>query len=311
MRRRLAIAIAIGIAAAVLCYVRLLQHGEYAADFTLPLFGARWLLAGQNPYTSPYPVDSPLFYPLPAVLAALPFAPLPPELAGALFFGISSGLLAFGLTRDSWRPLLLFLSAPFLMALAWAQWPPLIMAAVLVPGLYPLAICKPNLGIPLMLTYPSRRGMAVCAGLLLLSLLILPTWPLDWLASLGRNRHAPPLLVLPGPLLLLALLRWRAPEARLLLLLALAPQRLFFSDQLPLWLIPASARETLALTLVSWLGFFAWVAIDAGMSASAPVWVVLSVDVPALALVLLPLRARWRRRGEGGAENAGNVSAPE
>ncbi|HWQ15918.1 MAG TPA: hypothetical protein VNL77_24170 [Roseiflexaceae bacterium] len=296
MGRRIGIAVAIGAAAAALCYVRLLQHGDYAADFTLPLFGARWLLAGQNPYTSPYPVDSPLFYPLPAVLAALPFAPLPPELAGALFFGLSSGLLAFGLTRDGWHRLLLFLSAPFLMALAWAQWPPLIMAAVLLPGLYPLAICKPNLGLPLMLAYPSWRGMAACAALLLLSLLVLPSWPLDWLASLGRNRHAPPLVVLPGPLLLLGLLRWRAPEARLLLLLALAPQRLFFSDQLPLWLIPATARQTLALTLASWLGFFAWLAFDSGTSAGAPPWVVACTYLPALALVLLPLAARRAAR---------------
>ena len=48
--------------------------------------------------------------------------------------------------------------------------------------------------------------------------------------------HFIPLLVFPGPLLLLALLRYRDRDAWLLLLAALMPQRWFF-DAFTLWLI--------------------------------------------------------------------------
>ena len=59
---------------------------------------------GQNPYrvirpTGPYPFNAGFFYPLPAGIAALPFALFRPAVAGAAFVGVSSGLLAFGLAR--------------------------------------------------------------------------------------------------------------------------------------------------------------------------------------------------------------------
>jgi hypothetical protein len=289
------VAVLIGFLGGLLCYLRLASFHDHAADFTLPLYGARYLLAGQNPYTTPYPVDAPLYYPLPAVLVALPLAGLPDVWAGAVFFGISSGLLAFGLLRDGWYRLILFLSAPYLMALGWAQWPPFVMATILLPWLYPLAICKPNIGLPLMATFPSRRGILLSVGILLASLLVLPSWPLGWWANLGQNRHVAPLLVMPGILLLLALIRWRTPEARMLVILAILPQRLFFSDQLVLWLIPSTARTTLLLTLASWLGFFGWISLADGSTTTSPFWVVTFVYLPALALVLWPLVQRKKQ----------------
>src|SRR5438067_2059985 len=124
MRQRLLIAVTIGLVSAAVCYARLTAQDIAAADFTWAWRGARLLIAGQNPYTDPalsransYPYDAPLYYPLPAVLLALPFAPLPPELAGAAFIGISAGLLAIGLTRDGYWRLTVFLSAPFWVAL--------------------------------------------------------------------------------------------------------------------------------------------------------------------------------------------------
>jgi hypothetical protein len=49
----------------------------------------------------------------------------------------------------------------------------------------------------------------------------------------------------------LAVLRWRRPEARLLLVLSCVRQNGFLYDQLPLLLIPQSPLEALALSAIS------------------------------------------------------------
>ena len=51
-----------------------------------------------------------------------------------------------------------------------------------------------------------------------------------------------PILLWPGPLLVLALWKYRDRDARFLFLSALMPQRWFY-DSLTLWLIPKSRRE--------------------------------------------------------------------
>jgi hypothetical protein len=284
--RRLLLALLIGAVCAVVCYARLAGQGLGGGDFTWAWRGARMLLAGQNPYRdpslapgNPYPYDAPLFYPLPAVLFAVPFAPLPMELAGALFVGISAGLLAYAISREGLWRLGVFLGAPFWLALGWAQWSPLLTAAALVPPLLPLTLAKPNIGGPLLLTYGTWRWWLASALLGLASLVILPGWSQDWLANLGQNRHSPPLLILGGPLLLLALLRWREQAARL--------QRLLFYDQVVLWLVPNSLRESLVLALCSWLGFLAWLRLEAADTGAAPPYVLVSVYLPALVIVLL------------------------
>ena len=47
------------------------------------------------------------------------------------------------------------------------------------------------------------------SGVVLLTLIAMPRWPLLWLGQLQHYEHFIPLLVLPGPLLLLALWRYR------------------------------------------------------------------------------------------------------
>lgn len=63
------------------------------------------------------------------------------------------------------------------------------------------------------------------AGLLLASFVIQPRWPLEWISQLHGYQHFVPFLIVPGPLLALALLRWRDRDARLLLLCCILPQR--------------------------------------------------------------------------------------
>jgi hypothetical protein len=322
VRRRLVIAILLGGLCAGLCYARLMGQGLGGGDFTWAWRGARLLLAGQNPYHdptvgpgNPYPYDAPLFYPLPAVLLALPFAPLPAELAAALFVGLSAGLLAYAVTREGLWRLTVFLGAPFWLALAWAQWSLLLLAAALLPALLPLVLAKPNIGAPLLLVYGSWRPWVASGVLGLVSLALLPSWPFDWLANLGENRHSPPVAIFLGPLLLLAALRWRDRAARLILLLAVVPQRLLFYDQVALWLVPSTLRESLALALCSWIGFGVWLAVETPSSATTAPYVLVSVYLPALAIVLLRRPAQgapateWQEvAGEGSA--SGTPTSP-
>ena len=62
-----------------------------------------------------------------------------------------------------------------------------------------------------------------------------------------------PLITPLGPLLLLALLRWRRPEARLLVALACVPQTLILYMTVPLFLIPGTLGESALLAALSWV----------------------------------------------------------
>jgi hypothetical protein len=283
-----------------------------AKDFTWPWRAARILLQGHDPYaviqaTGPFPFSSPFFYPLPAALVAIPFAPLPPDRAGALFFGLSSALLAFGITRDGLWRLLVFTAAPYFMAAANTQWSPLLAAAALLPGLQWVGAAKPNLGLVAFVYRPSRWAIVGGAILVAVSFLLLPGWVGGWRAALAQApHHAPPVLRLGGVVLLLALLRWRTAEGRLLTAMACVPQVLYFYDQLLLWLIPRSWRQVLFLSAASWVGVVGWWAVrprmGSGLDAAAP-FVLGLVYVPALLLVVGPpsawvlaLPRLWRRR---------------
>lgn len=300
-----------------LCYQSLAARGELAADFTWALRGVQRLLAGENPYDDPalapylpYPFDAPLFYPLPALLAALPFVGLPWELAGALFFAVGSGLLAFGVARRAPYLLPLFISAPYYVAATVAQWSPLVMAAAFLPLLSPLALCKPNVGVVALLRRRTPLGLALLAGTALLSLAVMPSWPIEWMANLrlAGPQYRMPLAVLPGPLLLLAFWLWRERDGRLVLVLCLLPQRLWFYDQLPVWLVVRGWGESLSLVASSWVGYTLWRLLPDGDTRAgtspetAGPWVVLGIYLPALALLLLrELRRRAQPLGDEGA----------
>lgn len=298
LRLRFILSLLIALFSGLFCYIRLNQRRQAAADFTFPWRAAHYLLQGENPYTAirpegDYPYQTYFYYPLTSALAALPFAALPPYLAGAAFFGLSSGLLAFALTRYGWRYLPLFAGAPFWVALGVAQWSPLLAAAALLPGLGWLLACKPNIGLAGFIYRPDWRSVAGMLAFGLISLLVLPTWPWDWLAIVKNlEGHPPPALVLPfGPLLLLAALRVRTRSGRLILALSLFPQLLFFYDQLLLWLIPATPAAGLLYSALSWIAFFAWrfTSVDpaSGQILRQPTqFILVLIYLPALAMAL-------------------------
>jgi hypothetical protein len=111
-----------------------------------------------------------------------------------------------------------------------------------------------------------------------------------WLDRKGYE-HFFPLLVLPGPLLALALWRYRDPDAWFLVLTAMMPQRWFF-DAFVLWLIPKSRREILFAAALSWgAGIWRWYHIPHTFTEVGK-FTVLFIYLPMLAVILFRQGAR-------------------
>jgi hypothetical protein len=296
MRVRIGLSVLIALTASILCWIQLERRAQLAADFNFAWRAAWYLLDGQNPYTAiqpagDYPFQTYFYYPLTAAIAAIPFAWLPPYIGGAVFFGVSSGLLGYALLQDGWKRLPLFLSAPYWIAMSVAQWSPLIAAAALLPGLQWLLVCKPNIGLAGFTYRPTRLGLFGMGTFLLVSLLWLPTWPIDWIRLTRELKgHPPPFLVLPlGPLLLLALLRIRKPAGRLFLGLSLLPQLLFFYDQLLLGLIPNRTKSGLIYSGLSWAAYLGWrlvTSLNPGLQVQPALFVIALIYIPALVFLL-------------------------
>jgi hypothetical protein len=281
MRWRIAISAAIGLASGAFCWFLMRHFHQGAGDLRWALHLAQRLLARQNPYDTPLEQ-----YPLTAAIFALPFVRLQPELAAGVFWGISSSLLAFGLTRHGYTRLLIFLAYPYWVGMLFVQWSPLIAAGAFFPVLLPATLAKPQVGLPVLLTRVTRRGLCACAVVALVSLVLMPTWPRLWLRQTGNYQHFIPLLVLPGTLLLLALIRFRDRDAIFLLLSSLMPQRWFF-DSLILWLIPRSRREILWTVFFSWgAGIWRWYHIPQSFTEVGR-WTVIFFYLPMLAVILL------------------------
>jgi hypothetical protein len=282
MRFRLAVSAILGFAAGLFCWFLMKHFHQDAADFRWTIHLAQRLLARQNPYDTPLEQ-----YPLTAALFGLPFLRVRPEAAAATFWGMSTFLLAFGLTRTGYTRLLIFLAYPYWAGILTAQWSPLIAASAFFPWLLPATMAKPQVGLPVFFTRFTRRGCWACAAVLLASLVVMPSWPLVWWRH-AAAAYQPfiPLLVLPGPLLLLALWRYRDRDAIFLFLSALMPQRWFF-DSFILWLIPKSRREIVWTVFFSWgAGIWRWYHAPHSVTEVGR-WTVILFYLPMLAVVLL------------------------
>lgn len=308
---RIAGALAIGAAAAVISGLLLpLTHG---ADFAQFHFHARKWLSGGDAYLGGFPVmratrvvPEPFFYPFPTLLVLAPFAFLPLGPAVAAFVGVSAACLAYAVITRCPERLPLFLGSGFFVALVLGQWSPIVTATLIIPALAWLCVLKPNLGLAATASNPTKIAILGGGTLLAATLLIQPNWPAEWLRNLHSMPPHPMPIRLPGGfLILLALLRWRRPEARLVAAMACVPQLMYFADQLPLWLVARTRRETMVL---SGLSGAAWIAsliinIDAGRQpafSSVP-YVLLGVYLPVLIMVLRrPNEGRvpeWLERG--------------
>lgn len=283
------------IAAAAAVYV-LAFYGHQApgtvSDLDAIWTAARALRAGQDPYAAiqspPWPWN--LQYPLPAVLVVLPLSLLPLPLARATFMGLSTGLLAYGLTRRAWWPLIALAGGQMFYALQSVQWTPLFMAAVLLPPLQVLWPLKPTTGASLFAAYPNWRTVAGGVILLGLAFLAWPHWLDGWVSAVRRAPHRPAILHPGGVLLLLALLRWRLPEGRQLAAMACMPLSPHLYEALPLMLVARTRVELLALATCGTIGLAAgaFTPHSVGQNHGVIPWVVVFLTgyLPALFVVL-------------------------
>jgi hypothetical protein len=258
IRQRLLAAVLIGLVTGTMTYAYVSMRLTNATDFDQCWIAARALLAGHDPYeavrASGWPW--PLYYPLPTIMLVAPLALLHLMMARAVFVGAGAALLAFGITERAWHPLLLFVSGLYFETFQLAQWSPLLIGAALVPALSWMLVAKPNLGLALFAARPS--WMAPVGGLVLVAVgtLLWPAWPREWLAASRSETHLmAPVALLGGPLALLALLRWRRPEGRLVAVLACVPQTISLHASLALFLVPRTRIESLVLTLCADVAF--------------------------------------------------------
>ncbi|MEO8561444.1 MAG: hypothetical protein ABI601_05180 [bacterium] len=167
---------------------------------------------------------------------------------------VGTGALTYGVLEGPGYRLLVLGSPCFVMAISLVQWSPLLTAAGMLAPLGALAVCKPNLGLALFARRPTWWIAGGGLVLLIVSLALVPSWPMEWRRVVsGMSYYQSPVTVMGGPLLLLAVLRWRDPDARLLLAMSVIPSNLILYDQLPLFLIARTRREMMVLFIGSWL----------------------------------------------------------
>jgi hypothetical protein len=295
VRKRIAVSLLVGAAASAACLGKERATPTHPADFGLSWFGAQSLLRGENPYARvgpglEYDWPWPLVYPATAFVAVAPLALLPRLEATRVFVFVSFGLLTFGITRDGWFRLPMFGSIAVITAAAVGQWSPLLTASLELPWAGFFLGAKPTDGLAIAIGAKSRTRIWALAGAAVLglgSLALFPGWPLVWMRQLhyADVQMAPPLFRGGGFLILLALLRWRRPESRLLLALAVIPQVGSWYTAVPLFMIPRNSRETMALAALTSL---AWLLQDRLITATSEAELNAQVGSLIVAFAFLP-----------------------
>lgn len=259
-RLRLLVSVALGLLAGLISHFFATTQAK-PRDFWTMWSAARALLHGQDPYVAVPGV----FYPLPGIIAASPFAIVPTAPgANGLFMAVSAAMFAWALLGNGPGAWLGFFSAGMLFAVEVVQWTPLHASAYALAPLGIFLIVKPHTGLPIFLARPSWwavGGALVCVAA---AFAIDPAWLTHWRASmafggahLGTSAtgypYSAPVLLPGGFLALLALARWRRPEARLLAALACVPQSLYLYDTVPLALVPRGVRQSAVFTVLSYV----------------------------------------------------------
>jgi hypothetical protein len=261
--RRLFVIALVAVVAAELTWQRGIVR-TLPSDFEQTWRAARFLWQGLNPYDLIGPGrlfdwPFPYLYPVTTAVAAAPMALVPVQVAEILFVSLSAAVLAWALTRTSSRnpQLWMFASWAFLMNAETVQWAPLTIASALIPSLGFLLACKPTIGAALWLAYPSWRSASLAVGFAVGTIVIWPWWVPAWIGVLDAGWHVvAPITLTGGPLVALALMKWRRPEARLLVALACMPHTVALHEAIPLFLVVRKSWEGAmlsALTLVTWL----------------------------------------------------------
>jgi hypothetical protein len=313
VRTRVIFALVLGIVAAVYAYDthRMFLSIGQSPDSLFLWRGARILMAGGDPYDfatwRAMPIGEtdigawsnviePLYYPLPALLIWIPFSFGSFLVGSAVFVGLGAALFVFAMSRVGLHRIWLCGSVPFIMALRFGQWSTWLTAAAFLPLLSFMLPAKPNVGLPLFLARPTKPMIIGSLAILAVSLLVMPRWPLGWYGTVTGAftqtvPHPAPVTTFGGlgAIVLVAILRWRRPEARLLVLLACVPQLPFWADQLPLYTIAETRREVIWSMLGGHLCFIGWFLFAPKVIYYVPVmqpYALIGMYVPALVMVM-------------------------
>ncbi len=341
------------VVAAISALYTVVQHRYLLAEGSAPDSLYLWraaslLLDGVNPWSAPQwhapgpgqlagdigwriSLRDPLYYPMPAVVLWMPLATLSFIVASTVFNACGAFLFAVAVTREGLHRAWLCGSIPFFIAMRFGQWSPLIAAAFVFPWLGAVLVAKPNLGVSVFVARPTLAATLGCLALLLVPTVIAPWWVADWLRNVGMELgrtapHPAPVTMFGGAgvVLLLGLLRWRRPEARLLVVLACLPQLPYWADQLPLLLAARTRREVIGLVLITLCGMLTWLSFFVGrgdpIDTMRPISVVCTYG-PVLVFILRrpnqgerppllrTIGEAWKRHtgGESGASSSGKL----
>ncbi|MFL5403240.1 MAG: hypothetical protein ACJ8BF_10535 [Gemmatimonadales bacterium] len=239
------------VALAFVLGLRLLLSDRFS-DFDFLYDAAARLVRGEHAY----PLPRQLFpYPLPAVLLAVPFTGIRLELARPIFDVLVGWAFVYALWRYRGSyALLAVLSGAYLFAMGNGETTPLMVAASLVPALGFMLAVKPATSAALLIARPSPMAVLGVIVFFVLSVVILPSWPRDWWMALQQENTqlVPPVLRPFGFVLLLAALRWRSSEGRLILAMAFIPMSTLPHELVPLALIPGNLLEMGIYVVGSW-----------------------------------------------------------
>jgi hypothetical protein len=297
--QRIAFTLSVGASAALLAWSVWSRPQPQTSDLAQVWAGARALLHHQNPYEAIGPGRTfnwpyPLFYPMTAILTLIPLAALPLRWVDPIFVGLGFGLFTYAVTmRRLVTPALVALvSLGALMTLQTSQWSLLLTGAALVPGFGWLLVAKPTIGLALFAAFPRWKTAIGCTALLILSIIIWPTWVADWRATFSSAPHViAPIVRAGGPLLLLALLKWKRADARLLLGLACVPHTTVPYETIPLFLIPQTWLQACGLWALALLAYVGqWATGPYGSQeaywAGGAQWIVALLYLPCLGMIL-------------------------
>jgi hypothetical protein len=275
LRQRWRVALVLAAVTGGFAIVRFLRASGAPSDLDQLWYAARALVHGNNPYDVVGPGRLfqwlwPLFYPLPAVVLAVPFSFLPIAAARIVFSVVSAGALGFAVGprwRVTWP---MFLSTSYFLAISRNQWSPLLLASIWLPSLGFVIAAKPNVGFVTLAAQNRRNAVwaaSLALGLTLACVLLRPSWPREWYAIVRSLPNQTIALLQPGGFVLLAaVLLWRTVEGRIFLAAALVPQTPALYDALPLFAVCRTTRQTLVLTALTHI--MQWALIASGPFAS-------------------------------------------
>lgn len=306
----------------IVCTLLAVVAGDYARaqltyrpvhpDIGQVWFAARAVLHGQNPYTligpgRAFEWPAPMFYPLPAALTLLPLAPFSEAVAVFVFVAVGVGTFLWAVTENGWSGLWAVASLNLQHAVYLAQWSPLLAGAFAIAPLSAVLVAKPTVGAAVFAAKPSVWAIAGTLVLIGLAFALQPGWWHEWrraiegatLGEAGRFPYTAPITQPGGVLTLLALSRWRRPEARLLAVLACVPHTTLPYEGVLLFLVPRGWRQMVTLTVLGW---GTWIFVERVYQPAGLTQTVVAYGPTMTALLFLPCTIMILRR-----ENEGHI----